>query len=327
MSDEHATAGGDGFDVVVTRREAAAEGVINLELQAPDGGELPLFTAGAHVDVHLPNGTVRQYSLCNPPHERTRYELGILLEPDGRGGSRCAHEHLTVGARLRLGGPRNQFPLAEAPHTVLVAGGIGVTPLMSMAAELHARGASFELHYCARTPARAAFLERLRCAPFGARVHSHFDDGLPAQRFDPARLFAGVGDGARLYVCGPAGFMGFVTGAAAEAGWPEARVHLEHFAGAAAPAAEDGGFDVALARSGRVIHVGPEETVVEALTAGGVEVPLSCEQGICGTCAMRVLDGEPDHRDMHFSDEERASGGWFTPCCSRAHSPRLVLDF
>lgn len=315
------------IEVVLARRDVAAEGIASFEWRRPDGALLPAFEAGAHVDVELPNGLVRQYSLCNPPGERERYLIGVLLESEGRGGSRCAHEQLTPGTTLRISAPRNHFALAPAAkHSVLLAGGIGVTPILAMAEALTAQDASFELHYCTRSRNRTAFAERIATAPWAAQVQLHHDDGADAQKFDAARVLAAPHPETHLYVCGPKGYMDHVIATAKAQGWAEANVHFEYFAGAPIDHSADGPFELQLGQSGRVIAVSAEQTVIAALTAAGVEVPVSCEQGVCGTCILKVLDGTPDHRDMYFSDAERAANDQFTPCCSRSKTPRLVVD-
>jgi len=309
---------------LINKTEAAAD-ICLFELAAPDGAALPAFSAGAHVDVHLPGGLVRQYSLCNRPGETHRYCLGVLREAASRGGSAAMHA-LETGALLEVGAPRNLFPLvADARHSVLLAGGIGITPILAMAEQLRTSGASFELHYCTRSPARTPFRERL--AEPGLREHTrvYHDDAPAAQRADLDAIVGTPDDGKHLYVCGPAGFIEAVLGQARAAGWREANLHREYFA--APPAEATGGaFQVKLAASGRLVEVGAEQSVVQALAAHGVEVPTSCEQGICGTCLTRVLEGEPDHRDQYLTDEERAANDQFLPCCSRARTPVLVLD-
>lgn len=315
------------IEVQLQRRRPLADGVVGLELAALPGVELPPFAAGAHIDLQLPDGLVRQYSLCGDPACREVYELGVLLAPDGRGGSRQVHELLQEGQRLRISAPRNLFPLAPAPHSLLMAGGIGITPLLCMAQQLWAEDASFELHYCARSPGRAAFLDRLGSQRYADRVHLHFDEGPASQHLDLFQVLGRQSAQTHLYVCGPRGYMDFVLATSRGAGWDEERLHSECFS----PVATDGGtgrpFSVRLAGSDRVMPVQPGQSVVDALKVYGIEVPVSCEQGICGTCAMRVVEGEVEHRDMYFSDAERLANGLFTPCCSRAHSPLIVIDF
>jgi vanillate O-demethylase ferredoxin subunit len=316
----------DTIEVRVARKRLEAEGICSFELEAVDGRPLPSFSAGAHVDVHLPGGQLRQYSLCNRPGETRHYELGILLDPASRGGSKALHEQVQEGERLAIGLPRNHFPLVDgARQSVLLAGGIGVTPILAMAEALAEQHADFAFHYCARSRRGAAFLERIASASWAARAQFHFDDEALGQRLDLAALLGDPAPDRHLYVCGPAGFIDAVIAAAATAGWPESTVHYERFANSLAPG-ESGAFEVVLAHSGRVVAVPAGQSVVEALAAVGVELPVSCEQGVCGTCVTRVLEGEPDHRDAYFTPAEQAKNDCFTPCCSRAKSSRLVLD-
>ena len=314
------------FELVVTSHQALAEQVVGLELRSPSGDRLPAFDAGSHIDLETPAGVVRNFSLCNAPGDVYRYELGILLEPGGRGGSRSVHEDLTVGARVRVRGPRNHFALQPAEHTVLLAGGIGITPLLAMAEQLHAAGQSFELHYCVRSRNRAAFLDRLSARPYADRVHLHEDDGAAGQKLDAGRVLAGPSQHARLYVCGPAGFIDYVCGAAHAQGWHDAQIHFERFSADPQAACDPGDrFEVVVQGVDGIFTVAPDQSILQCLTKQGVELSMSCEQGICGTCAMRVVSGEPDHRDMFFTDSEHQSG-LFTPCCSRSRSTRLVLE-
>ncbi|WP_034351276.1 PDR/VanB family oxidoreductase [Herbaspirillum sp. GW103] len=314
------------LQVRIAARREEADGIIGLELVSPDGSALPAFTAGAHIDVHLPGGLLRQYSLCNAPHEQHRYQIGVLRDAHSRGGSVAVHEVLKVGDLLTIGVPRNQFALVSAPHSLLLAGGIGVTPILCMAEALAACGASFEMHYCARSPARQAFRERIAASGFARRVVHHYDDGDVAQKLDLDALLSQADPATHLYVCGPAGFITHVVETARARGWPGAQVHFEYFGAAPVQADGNGSFEVRLASSGQVYRIPEDRTVIQVLCEHGVDVPVSCEQGICGTCLTRVLEGEPDHRDQYLTDEERAANDQFTPCCSRARSPLLVLD-
>ncbi len=312
--------------VVVTRHARVADDIVHIVLESPAGTPLPAWSAGAHIDVQLPNGAVRQYSLLGDPAQLTRYELGVLKEAGGRGGSRSAHEDVRAGMQLRIGAPRNLFALQPARRTLLFAGGIGITPMLAMAQQLAHGQADFTLHYCSRTPSRTAFLDRLRDAPWADRVRLHFDDGDARQKLDAAAVLAMPSPDVRLYVCGPSGFMAHVIDSARAAGWADANIHSESFSGGASARNGDEAFSVRLARSGRTVEVAAGQTVAAALAAHGVDVALSCEQGICGSCAVRVLDGEPDHRDCFFTEAEHAAGGCFTPCCSRSKSALLALD-
>lgn len=314
------------LSVRVRTRTDEADGICSFELVADDGGPLPPFTAGAHIDVHVSPGLVRQYSLCNDPAERERYRIAVLRETQSRGGSAGMHAQVHPGRRLSISPPRNHFALVPAGHTLLLAGGIGITPILAMARSLHARGASFSLHYCGRSAARMAFLAELAEAPFAAAVHVHTDDGPDAQRLDARSLLANPQPDTHLYVCGPAGFMDHVLSTGRACGWPDAHLHREYFAAAPVDTTADGSFEVALQRRGIRCQVPPGKTVLEVLLAAGVDLPFSCESGVCGTCLTTVLDGTPDHRDSYLTDAERAQGTQFLPCCSRASSPVLVLD-
>lgn len=316
---------GAWLDVRVSHRQSVADGICLFELRALDDTPLPPFTAGAHIDVTLPNGAIRQYSLCNDPAQRDRYELGILLEPEGRGGSRSAHESLVVGSRVRIAHPRNLFALAPARHSILLAGGIGITPMLAMAAQLTREDRSFELHYCGRSASRMAFRDRMAASAYASRVYLHADDGAPEQRFDTASMLPAPDAGIHAYICGPRGFMDHVIATFVAKGWAEENVHVECFSAPPNDATNAGEFEVQVGAGGPVIPVPADQSVAEALTRAGIEIPLSCEQGICGTCAIRVLEGEPDHRDMFFTEAEKAANDRFTPCCSRSHSPRLVI--
>lgn len=314
------------IDVIIRAMRLEAEGILGLELVAADGAELPPFEAGAHIDLHLPNGLIRQYSLCNDPRERHRYRIAVLRDAASRGGSQAVHELLRIGQRLSIGAPRNLFALDEqAPRSLLLAGGIGITPLLAMAWRLHALGADFALHQCVRTARLAAFAERLASAPFAARTHLHRDDVSAEQKLDLPALLAAEPANSQLYVCGPSGFMDYVLNTARVQGWAEERLHREYFA---APEGEGGGgtFTLRIASSGQELRVPEDRSALEVLEEAGFDIPVSCGQGICGTCLTRVLDGQPEHRDLFLSNEERARNDQFTPCCSRARSACLVLD-
>jgi vanillate monooxygenase ferredoxin subunit len=312
--------------VQVVRKQLEAEGIASFELARPDGAALPAFSAGSHVDVVLPNGLTRQYSLCNDANENHRYRIAVLRDPATRGGSAAMHDLVKEGDTIAISEPRNHFPLVHAQRTLLLAGGIGVTPLLCMAQRLAALGADFEMHYCTRSPARTAFREEIAQSPFAARVQFHHDDGDAAQKLDAKTLLAQPEPGTHLYVCGPTGFISHVVDTAKAAGWPAEQIHVEHFGAAPQDTSGDGPFEVKLASSGKSVTVAAGQTVVQALAGIGVEVLTSCEQGVCGTCITRVLEGQCDHRDMYFTDEERAKNDQFTPCCSRAKTSVLVLD-
>lgn len=314
--------------VRVARRTLEAQDICGLELVAVDGSPLPAFSAGSHVDVHLPGGIVRQYSLCNDPAEAHRYLIAVLRDPASRGGSAAVHDLVKEGDVLTISTPKNHFALAhQAIRHLLLAGGIGVTPILCMAERLAVMGATFSMHYATRSPSRTAFAERIRSSAFSDRVSFHFDDGAPEQKLDLSSVLAVHDAGTHLYVCGPKGFMEAVLSTARAQGWADEQLHWEFFAGAdSSPRASDGSFEVQIASSGRVVVVPPDQTVTKALSAVGVEIMVSCEQGVCGTCLTRVLEGQIDHRDSYLTPEEQTAHDQFTPCCSRAKSARLVLD-
>jgi len=315
------------LQVKVERRTEEAEDIVGFELVRANGEDLPAFLAGAHIDVHLGDGLSRQYSLSSHPQERRRWQIAVLREPASRGGSQAMHERVREGDLLMVSEPRNHFPLAvNAERSLLFAGGIGITPVLCMAEELTQAGRDFELHYCARSRSRTAFLERIAASPFASRTALHLDDGPPEQRLDTARAVGSPAPGKHLYVCGPNGFMDHVLGTARSLGWVESNLHREYFAAARIDHSADGPFELELKLSGRVITVAADQSAAQALAAAGVDVPVSCEQGVCGTCVTKVLSGAPDHRDMYYTDDERERNDSFTPCCSRSKTPRLVLD-
>ena len=311
----------------VVRKTAETPDICAFELQSLDGSALPDFQAGAHVDVQVPGGPVRQYSLCNPPGETHRYEIAVLRETSSRGGSTGMHAVLE-GQTLHIGAPKNHFPLVDgARHHVLFAGGIGITPILAMAHALIAQAASFELHYCTRSSAVTAFRTRIAESDFAGRAVFHHDDGPAVAKFDVQTLLRSHEmQGSHLYVCGPGGFMEWVLAAGRHAGWSEDQMHREYFAGAQSSAGADGAFEVQIASTGELISVRADQSVTSALAESGIDLDTSCEQGVCGTCVLRVLDGVPDHRDMYLTASEREQNNLFTPCCSRARSARLVLD-
>jgi len=313
--------------VVIDKKSVEAEGTVSFRLVAADGGALPRFTPGSHIDVHISGGLVRQYSLCNDPADRSHYLIGVLREPHSSGGSTTLHDHTREGDVLTIGPPRNKFHLEEhAPHSLLLAGGIGITPLLSMAHHLNRLGSEFDLHYCARSRERAAFHDLLLACGFAERVHVHFDDGPKLQQLDLVALLSSYQAQRHLYVCGPGGFMEAVISTAGRC-WPSDAIHREYFVHPPKPL-QDGekSFLVKLTSTGAVLRVPSDKTIADVLIANGVGVPLSCEQGVCGTCLTKVLEGRPDHRDCFLTDAERQANNQMTLCCSRALSDVLVID-
>jgi vanillate O-demethylase ferredoxin subunit len=316
--------------VRVLAKQALTPQICQLSLQAPDGGALPSFSAGAHIDLQLPGGLSRSYSLCNPPvpggPAPTVYELGVLHDPASRGGSQAVHTLLHEGDTLQISTPRNLFELApQAPHHLLLSGGIGITPLLAMARSLHAQGRTFSLHHATRSRALTPFVAALQTSRWAQQVRWHHDDE-PATALDIGACLRAAPAGSHLYVCGPRGFMDAVLGAAREAGWDATRLHQEYFGAAPLPAAGGASFEVELARSGKVIVVSAEHSMAQALDAAGVYLPTSCEQGVCGTCLTRVIAGTPEHHDQYLTPQEQAANDQCLPCCARSLSPRLVLD-
>lgn len=316
----------ENLAVTVVRKTMEAVDIVSFELARVDGKPLPAFSAGSHIDVQVPGGFTRQYSLCNDPRDQHRYRIAVLRDPASRGGSIGMHDAVNEGDVLHISAPRNHFPLQQARHTLLIAGGIGVTPLLCMAQRMDAAGGDFTLHYCTRSMERCAFREEIAASGFAGRVNFHVDAGEPAQQLDLHTLLAKPDAETHIYVCGPGGFIDHVVGTAKASGWSSGQVHVEYFGAAPQDTSGDGSFEVKLASTGKIYPIAAGISVTEALKACGIEILTSCEQGVCGTCITRVLDGEPDHRDMYFTDEEHAKNDQFTPCCSRSKSALLVLD-
>lgn len=313
--------------VRVARKWIEAQDICAIELVAEPGQVLPGFSAGSHIDVHLPGGLTRPYSLCNDPTESHRYQIAVLRDPASRGGSAAVHASVQEGQTLQISAPKNHFALShDARKHLLFAGGIGITPILCMAQRLANIGADFELHYCTRSPERTAFAQRIADSGFAARAKLHFDNGPPAQKLDIAALLGQPEPGQHVYVCGPKGFMDAVLGSARAQGWPEAQLHCEFFSAEVAPSLDAASFEVQVASSGKVVVVAPHQSVLQALAAAGVDISFACEQGVCGTCLTRVLQGVPDHKDSYLTPEEHCANDQFLPCCSRAKTPRLVLD-
>jgi vanillate monooxygenase ferredoxin subunit len=309
----------------VSKITREAQDIASFELVDPAGLELPPFTAGAHLDVRINDDMRRQYSLCNDPQERHRYVIAVLNEPAGRGGSRAMHEQVAVGSVLPVSAPHNRFPLAgrEARFHLLLAGGIGVTPMLAMIAELERRTSPWHMHYCTRNPARTAFLDRLRPLIAAGKVELHHDDGDPARGLDIARTLAAFEIGAHVYFCGPPGFMHAAK--ASVSAWPPFNVHYEYFTAADdRTEAANTPFRVKIKRSGQVFDIPADRSIVAVLRDNGFEIETDCEDGYCGTCITRYLEGEPDHRDTVLGEDERQRYAMI--CCARAKSPMLVLD-
>jgi vanillate O-demethylase ferredoxin subunit len=319
----------DALRVRVARITRVAHGISSFELVPWEGSCLPSFEPGAHLDVHSPRGHVRQYSLCNDPQETHRYLIAVQRDPHGRGGSVALHDAVREGDGLTVSTPRNTFPLLRARAYLLVAGGIGITPLLSMARVLQRTGTPYTLHYCTRSPERTAFLEELSAPPFAPHLRMHHDEGDASRGLDVDALLETRQPGARLYCCGPAGLMGAVRKAALRHGWPGEKLHFESFTAQGVNTAlglENSEFEVAIRSTGVVLPVPNGQSVLNVLRLNGLQVPSECEAGTCGTCLTGICEGEPEHRDSFFTGPEQAGSKRMLICVSRARSRRLVLD-
>ena len=314
------------FAVVVDAVRDEAQGIRSFDLVAADGGALPAFGAGAHIDVELEGGLVRSYSLVDNHADPRRYRIAVMLDPRSRGGSAAMHRNVRTGTRLQVTGPRNNFPLQEdAPLSVLVAGGIGITPLWCMVQRLVDLGRDWELHYACRSRAVAAFVPQIEAAAAasGGRFRLWADDEHDGRPFDLAPVVRGAPPHAHLYCCGPVPMLtAFRDAAPAE--W-SGRMHMEYFR-PAETARPTRAFVVELARSGVSVDVPPGCSILDALMMQGIDAPYSCYEGVCGTCETRVLEGIPDHRDNLLSDKAKAEGRTILICCSGSRSEKLVLD-
>ncbi|HKT19598.1 MAG TPA: PDR/VanB family oxidoreductase [Stellaceae bacterium] len=303
-----------------------AEGIHSYELRDPEGGELAPFTAGAHIDLHLPSGVVRSYSLVNPQGERRRYVIAVQRDRASRGGSTWVHDNLRVGAMIPVASPRNNFPLAEdGAHSLFIAGGIGITPLWCMMQRLAALGRPFELYDCVRTRKEAAFREPIAALAekAGAKLVFNFDGEPGGKMLDIAAVVGQADAQAHLYCCGPLPMLAAFEEATKDR--PREHVHVEYFTPKEAPAAE-GGFTVVLAKTGRSFTIAPGKTILETLLDAGLDVASSCLEGVCGTCETKVLEGIPDHRDVVLTESERKANKTMMICCSGSKTERLVLD-
>nr|WP_030486974.1 PDR/VanB family oxidoreductase [Micromonospora chokoriensis] len=309
-----------GVELVVASREQVAAEVVAIRLCRADGGDLPEWSPGAHIDLELGVGLARQYSLCGDPADRSALRIAVQREPNGRGGSRLVHERLTVGATVRVSGPRNAFPLVAARHYLFVAGGIGITPIAPMVAAADAAGADWRLVYGGRSRATMAFATTLR-EKYGDRVSLYPQDetGL----LDVAGLLGRPGAGL-VYCCGPEPLIAAVQEHCR--GWPPGRLHVERFTALGDTGAPETTIEVELALSGRTVTVPPGMPILQAVEEAGVQVLSSCREGTCGTCETPVLAGVPEHRDSLLTEQERAVGDTMMICVSRARTPRLVLE-
>jgi len=307
----------------IARTEKVAADIHLFELRHPGDAELPGFTAGAHVTVKSPNGSLRKYSLCNDPAERERYVIAVKRDPAGRGGSVDLVDNTRVGDTVEVSAPHNAFDLAgKAASFILIAGGIGITPLIAMARHLNGEGRRYKLYYLTRSPAHAAFRDELLADDFSGKVVMHHDGGDAANAFDLWPLLEKP-TSAHVYCCGPRALLEAVREMTGH--WPPAAIHFESFVDAGAAARpEDKPFTVLLAKSGERIVVPPGVSILEAMRSRGHEAPSSCESGTCGTCRTRLIAGEADHRDLVLMDDEKA--GQIMICVSRAVSAEIEIE-
>ncbi|RCW46129.1 ferredoxin-NADP reductase [Halopolyspora algeriensis] len=308
------------IELRVAARTEVADGVVTLTLQHPRGKRLPDWAPGAHVDLTLPCGLTRQYSLCGNRWDAYTYRVGVLREADSRGGSAFIHDELTEGARVALGGPRNNFALVPSPRYVFIAGGIGITPLLPMIAQAEMVGADWRLLYGGRCRASMAFLDELHAYGDKVTVAPQDEDGL----LDLSAWLPAPRQDTKVYCCGPGPLLDAVERRCAD--WPAGLLRTERFLAKDQTPVRSEAFEVELRRSGVSLTVPPDQSVLQAMNTAGVHVLSSCRQGLCGTCETTVLAGEPDHRDSILDDEERAHGDCLFPCVSRSCTDRLVLD-
>ena len=311
----------DTIDMRLTAIRYEAHETLSFEFTPLDGRTLPPVEPGAHIDIHLPNGMMRQYSLVTAEGERKSYVVGIKKDRASRGGSKYIHEQLHVGEVLKIGGPRNNFPLNEtAAHSVLIAGGIGITPIWCMAQRLIAKVAPWTMYYSCRERAEAAFLGDLQGRP---EVSLHFDAESGGKFLDLKEIVAKAPEGSHFYCCGPTPMLKAYEEATANV--PEGHMHVEYFT-AAEEAATEGGYSVVLQRSGTEFAIPEGKTILQVLREAGMDVTYSCEEGVCGACEMAVISGTPDHRDNILTDREREESKTMMICCSGSKSAKLVLD-
>jgi tetrachlorobenzoquinone reductase len=319
---------GNLIDVFVKAVTNEALGINSWELRPVDGGELPPFTVGSHIDLRLSDRLVRSYSLCNSQDDRHRYIVAISKDPQSRGGSKFIHEYLKPGDKIKISPPLNNFALVEnAKHTVFFAGGIGITPIWSMIQRLESLGRLWEVHYSTRTRETCAFKEQLEALEKQkpGRVHFNFDQEPDGKISDLKALISGTPTDAHLYCCGPTAMLKSFENAARDAGRSAANVHVEYFT-SKEEAAADGGFTVVLQQSKKSFVIPPGKTILDTLLDNNMDVTFSCMQGACRSCETVVLEGVPDHRDAVLSETERDSNKTMMICCSGSKSATLVLD-
>ncbi len=316
----------DRFPMRIVSRHMLTAQIASFELSDLAQHDLPSYQAGAHIEVDVRPGLIRRYSLCGDADDRSRYRIAVQRDPHSRGGSQTIHENWRVGDIVTASAPRNNFPLAiiDGP-IILVAGGIGITPILAMAFELARQNRPFELHYTARSAAHMAFRRQLAGSPFHKDVRFYFDDAIVDQRFSIPRLIANLARNAHIFTCGPAGMNAGIMDAARGAGFPGQQLHQEIFA-VSTSGARDRSFTVEIASTHQQFQIPADQTILETLGQSGFFIPSMCRQGICGICVTNVVSGQVDHRDDYLTPEERVGGQVILPCCSRAHNNHLILD-
>ncbi len=310
--------------VQVTRKVPTAENIVSLRLEAVNDDQLPTFQPGAHIDVHLQNGLVRQYSLTNGPGESDHYAIGVKREPDSRGGSASIHDHVSEGDLLAISPPRNNFPLRrDSVHTIFIAGGIGVTPLLSMAQALKNQNLSFKFHYFVNSPRELAFKAIIDQFEESVEVHAGLTPEATVAKL--GTVLDGPGFARSVYICGPGPMLDAARKKATEIGWNEESIHFEYFKNTTEKD-DSGSFVIELARSAMTLRVPSGVSILQVLRENGINMTSSCEQGACGTCRCTVIEGEILHQDVYLSSLEKARGETIMTCVSRAKSERLILD-
>lgn len=306
--------------VSITRVRSLADGIAEITMSGQGGNPLPLWRPGAHIDVLLGNGLQRQYSLCGDPDDTGSYTIAVLRDPQGRGGSEYIHQNLRAGVDLEIRAPRNLFGLEPADRYVLIAGGIGITPLLAMARELERRNADWRMHYGGRTRASMAYLDEVSAFADHVEVYPQDEAGLLPLDV----LLATTAPNELVYCCGPGPLIDAIQSRYRDD--PVNPVRFERFAPVAGAPTGDSAFEIELQKSGRVLPVPADKSILDVLETSGIDIPTSCRQGTCGTCEVAIVSGEADHRDAILTDDERASNESLFVCCSRALSTRLVLD-
>lgn len=314
----------DNIKVKIIARDDQGQGVMVITMAALDNQPLPPFEAGAHVDLYLGDGLLRQYSLCSSPHNHGTYRLGILKSPESRGGSARAHQ-INPGDIVEISAPRNLFPLDHtANHSLLISGGIGVTPMLAMADTLYRQGKSFEFIYCAKSRATAGFVDEILSGHWSDLARLHFSDENAKKRISLSEILSDAPYNTHLYVCGPEGFMQWVLGSAEESGFSDQQLHKEFFNKTVETSGNS--FTVHVANLNKEVMVLENQSITEALSDAGIKVKVSCQQGICGTCLANVLSGTPDHRDSYLTEDEKEDNDQIILCCSRSRSERLEIE-